>query len=148
MSDLNTQVRALFDDYGRISDQALTDPQAADFDRLADAFAEHFVGSAPQGVFAGTNDDKLREVIPQGFAHYRKVGGKRMLLQGLQITPLDELHAVAAVDWEFAYENKAGKAGTIRFTNFYFVTIASGEPKIFAYVTADEQKAMKDHGLA
>jgi hypothetical protein len=35
----------------------------------------------------------------------------------------------------------------VTFTNFYFITIASGEPKIFAYVTPDEQGAMAEHGL-
>jgi hypothetical protein len=147
MNPLETKVRRLFDHYGRRSDDALQDPPIEDSGGHAAAFAEYFVGSSPQGVFGGPNDNEFRKKIPEGFAHYRKVGGKHMTIKGLTVTPLDELHAIADVDWDFAYTNKAGKSGHVTFTNFYFITIASGEPKIFAYVTPDEQGAMAEHGL-
>ncbi|MNR62005.1 hypothetical protein D3C85_1839030 [compost metagenome] len=51
------------------------------------------------------------------------------------------------MDWDFAYTNRAGKSGHVTFTNFYFVTTADGTPKIFGYVTPDEEKAMQEHGL-
>lgn len=54
---------------------------------------------------------------------------------------------MADVDWDFAYTDKAGKSGHVTFTNFYCITTAGGAPKIFAYVTPDEEQAMKDHGL-
>jgi hypothetical protein len=47
----------------------------------------------------------------------------------------------------FAYRNSAGTDGIVRFTNISFVTTAGGQPKIFAYITADEEKAKREHGL-
>lgn len=147
MTELEAKVRALFDDYGRISNNALKDPKMVDVDAVAAFFAPYFVGSAPQAVIGGANDEKFREVIPQGFAHYRDFGGKQMLVTGVKVSPLNELHAFAEVGWDFAYLNKAGEGGNVRFTNFYFITIADGQAKIFAYITGDEEKAMRDHGL-
>ncbi|MGK9054740.1 hypothetical protein [Neorhizobium petrolearium] len=147
MTDLETTVREFFNDYGRISNDALKDESLVDIDRITAFFAAYFVGSTPQAVFGGANDEKLREVIPQGFARYREVGGRQMLMTGMKVTPLNDLHALAEVGWDFVYVGKAGESGNIRFTNFYFVTLADGQPRIFAYVTGDEEKAMKDHGL-
>lgn len=147
MTPLETKVRALFDAYGKRSDDALQDPPKLDIDGMVGSFADYFVGSNPQGVLGGANDGRFRQVVPQGFAHYRAVGGKHMTIKGLRVIELNDLHAVADVDWDFSYINKAGQAGHVTFTNYYFVTIASGRPKIFAYVTADEQQAMQDHGL-
>ena len=147
MSPLETKVRRLFDAYGQRSDKALQNPPIEDAGGHAAAFADYFVGSSPRGVMGGPNDNAFRQQIPRGFARYREVGGKHMTVKGLKVTPLDDLHAIADVDWDFAYTNKAGKSGHVTFTNFYFVTIASGEAKIFAYVTPDEQSAMEEHGL-
>lgn len=147
MTPLETKVRALFDAYGKRSDDALQDPPREDIEGMANAFASYFVGSNPKGVFGGPNGDKLRAMIPQGLAHYRAVGGKHMTIKGIKVIELDHCHAVADVDWDFAYTNKAGRSGHVTFTNFYFVTIADGTPKIFGYVTPDEQQAMQDHGL-
>ncbi|MCC2611431.1 hypothetical protein ABK249_05645 [Neorhizobium sp. Rsf11] len=147
MTDLETTVRELFNDYGRISNDALKDASLVDIDGMTAFFAAYFVGSTPQAVFGGPNDEKFREVIPKGFARYREVGGKQMLITGIKVTPLNDLHALAEVGWDFAYLNKSGESGNIRFTNFYFITVAGGRPRIFAYITGDEEKAMKDHGL-
>ena len=147
MTGLETKARELFEDYGRISNEALEDPSSMDIDRMTAFFAAYCVGSTPQGVFGGPNDEKFHEVIPQGFAHYRNVGGKEMRITGISVTPLNDLHAVAEVGWDFAYVNKAGASGNIRFTNYYFITFADGQARIFAYVTGDEEKAMKVHGL-
>lgn len=147
MSPLETKVRALFDAYGKRSDDALQDPPKEDVDGVVNAFASYFVESSPRGVVGGANDGGFRDMIPKGFAHYRAVGGKHMTIKGIQVIELDRLHAVADVDWQFDYVNKEGKAGQVTFTNFYFVTIADGSAKVFAYVTPDEDQAMKDHGL-
>ena len=122
MSPLETKVRALFDAYGKHADDALRDPPVEDIDGFVASFAAYFVGSSPKGVMGGANDDQLRKVIPQGYAHYRAVGGKHMTIKG-------------------------GRSGHVTFTNFYFVTIADGRPKIFGYVTPDEEQAMQEHGL-
>jgi hypothetical protein len=140
MSPLETKVRALFDAYGKRSDDALQDPPKEDVEGVIRSFAPFFVESSP-------NDDQFRQMIPGGFARYRQVGGKHMTIKGIRVIELDRLHAVADVDWQFDYVNKAGKSGQVTFTNFYCVTIAGGEPRIFAYITPDEEQAMQEHGL-
>nr|WP_250809780.1 hypothetical protein [Neorhizobium tomejilense] len=147
MTEIEEKVRRLFDEYGRTSNDALKDAASVDVSGVAAFFAPYFVGSTPQAVFGGANDAAFREVIPQGFARYRDAGGKRMDITGVRISCLNDLHALAEVGWDFSYVNKAGEAGNVRFTNFYLVTIADGDPRIFAYITGDEEKAMRDHGL-
>jgi len=147
MTPLETKIRALFDAYGKRTDNALRDPPEEDLEGMVRSFAPFFVESSPRGVVGSVNDDKFRAMIPQGFARYRTVGGRHMTIKGLQVIELDRLHAIADVDWDFAYTNKAGKSGHVTFTNFYFITIADGTPRIFAYVTPDEQQAMEEHGL-
>lgn len=147
MTPLETKVRALFDAYGKRADDALHTPPVEDVDGLVSSFAEFFVESSPKGVAGGANDERFRASIPQGYARYRDVGGKHLTIKGLKVIPLDHCHAVADVDWDFAYTNRAGESGHVTFTNFYFVTTASGSPKIFAYVTPDEEQAMAEHGL-
>ncbi|MHA6688856.1 hypothetical protein [Devosia sp. A449] len=147
MTPLETKIRVLFDAYGKHTENALRDPPLEDLEGVTRAFAAFFVESSPNGVIGGANDHNFRARIPQGFAHYRAVGGRHMTIKGLRVIELDRLHAVADVDWDFAYTNKAGKSGHVTFTNFYCITIADGTPKIFAYVTPDEQKAMQEHEL-
>jgi hypothetical protein len=147
MLSLENKVRALFDAYGKRADNALQDPPIEDVEGLVNSFAGYFVGSSPKGVAGGANDQKFRSMIPAGYARYRAVGGKHLTIKGIKVTRLDHCHAVADVDWDFAYTNKAGRSGHVTFTNFYFVSIATGDAKIFAYVTPDEEQAMAEHGL-
>ena len=147
MSELQTKARALFEAYGARSDAALQNPPREDIDGIVASFAPFFVESSPKGVIGGANDDKFRAALAPGFAHYRDVGGKHMTITNLVITELDDLHAIVHVDWDFIYRNKAGVDGHVAFRNLYFVTIASGDAKIFAYITPDEEQAMREHGL-
>lgn len=147
MTPLETKVRALFDAYAKRADNALRNPPVEDVDGLVGSFADFFVESSPKGVVGGANDDRFRAAIPEGYARYRAVGGRHMTIRGLKVIELDHCHAVADIDWDFAYTNKAGRSGNVTFTNFYFVTTAGGTPKIFAYVTPDEAQAMQEHGL-
>lgn len=147
MISLETRVRALFDIYGMHTDNALRTPPPDDFDSLADPFAPVFVESSPHGVTSGANDDRFRALLPANFARYRAAGGRHLTIKGLRVTELDRLHAIADVDWDFAYTDKTGKSGHVTFTRFYFITLADGAPKIFASVAPDERQAMADHGL-
>jgi len=147
MADLVSETRRLFEAYSAQSDAALGTPADFNLDVIIHSYAPYMVGSSPKGVFGAANDDALRKALPQSFAHYRAVGGTSMKATHIAVTPLDALHAIAHVDWDFAYTNKAGESGHVTFRNLYFVTIASGEPKIFAYITPDEEAAMEEHGL-
>lgn len=95
------------------------------------------------------NDADLPGILADGFKHYRALGGERFEIMSLDIEVLDDIHAMARVDWEFDYVRPAdGAKGTIAFRNIYFVNAAGGEPRIFAWITPDEGKAMREHGLA
>jgi len=141
-------VEAFFDDYAERSTKALKDPPVEDIDGVVASFAPYFVESSPKGVMGGENGADFRKAIPEGFAHYRKVGGKAMRITATKVTEIDENNVMATVDWAFDYVRpKDGKAGTVTFTNRYFLNLADGQPRIFAYITPDEEQAMKDHGL-
>ena len=51
MSELEDQVRALFDAYGRRSNDALQDPPKEDVDGMVAAFAPYFRRIQPQGGY-------------------------------------------------------------------------------------------------
>ena len=149
MLDQQRTIEAFFDSYARRSNDALKDPPIEDIDGVVQSFAPYFVESSPRGVMGGENGDDFRKMIPQGFANYRKVGGKAMRITGIDVTSLDEANVMATVDWAFDYVRPGdGVSGTVTFTNRYFLNTAGHAPKIFAYVTPDEQQAMQDHGLA
>jgi hypothetical protein len=142
------QVEDFFAAYGKRSNDALQDPPREDVDGLVASFAPFLVGAGPKGVFGAPNGEDFRKMIPQGFARYREVGGKAMTVTRVKVTELDDFNAMARVDWDFAYERpKDGRKGHITFQNLYFLNFATGEPKVFAYITPDEERAMKDHGL-
>jgi hypothetical protein len=144
----NSDVKRFFEAYARRSNDALQNPPVEDVDGTVASFAPYLVESSPQGVMGGANDAEFRKLIGQGFAKYREVGGTAMRVTGVKVTELDEVNAMAIVDWEFDYKRKTdGKTGTVGFTNRYFLNLAGAAPKIFAYITPDEQQAMKDHGL-
>jgi hypothetical protein len=141
-------VEAFFAAYARRSNDALLDPPVEDVDGMVESFAPYFVGSSPRGVLGGENGPELRRMIPLGFANYRRVGGKAMRITRLDVTEFDDANVMATIDWAFDYVRPGdGKSGTVAFTNRYLLNVAGDAPKIFAYITPDEEQAMKDHGL-
>lgn len=127
---------------------ALQKPPAIDVSATAAAFASYFVGSNPMKVAGGKNGWLFRLMIPRGYAYYRRLGTQRMEIRGLSITSLDDQHVLARTHWWSSYRRKSGDSVEIEFDNIYLLHIASGqEPKIFAYITGDEQQVLKDHGL-
>jgi len=149
MDGNETRARALFEEYGRRSNEALRDPAPADFVTLAGFFAGHFIGASPQGVMGGAKDESFPEILRRGFDNYRAMGGVRFMIVTLETEALDAFTVMVRADWQFDYKRpKDGATGSIAFRNIYLVSFAGGEPKIFAWITPDEQQAMKDHGLA
>ncbi|RYE46415.1 MAG: hypothetical protein EOP24_16085 [Hyphomicrobiales bacterium] len=144
----NADLKLFFEAYAKRSNDALQNPPIDDVDGTIASFAPYLVESSPQGVMGGANNAEFRKMIGQGFAKYREVGGTAMRVTGVKVTELDDVNAMATVDWEFDYKRrKDGKAGTVGFTNRYFLNLAGDTPKIFAYITPDEQQAMQEHGL-
>ena len=146
--DRRQEIESFFEAYVKRSDAALHEPPVEDLDGVTAAFAPYFVGAGTKGVLGAPNDAALVEVMQQGFANYRKVGGKGMRAGRIKVSDLDDHNSLVRVDWEFDYQRpKDGLKGTIAFQNIYLLNFATGEPKIFACITPDEEQAMKDHGL-
>lgn len=139
---MKDKIQAFFAAYEKRFNDAITG-QAADVEGTADAFADYFVESSPAGVIGGKNDEQFRERIPQGFEFYKKIGTESMKIGQLDITEIDEFHAMVKVHWISAYKGDR----KIEFDVFYFLTLLHDTVKVFAYVTGDEQKLLKEYGL-
>lgn len=94
---METSVRKLFERYERVFNAALH--RDIDMDDVAALYAAEFVAASPAGVRTGKNDEQLKQVMIQGYAHYRSIGTKEMRNRGLRISPMDEHHCVAHVAW-------------------------------------------------
>jgi hypothetical protein len=141
------QIRQFFNEYAARFNRALQDPPVEDVEASAGAFADCFIGASPAGVRCGNNDEQFRTVIPQGNAFYRSIGTRSMQITRLEITPLDDIHAMARVYWDSHYSKKTGEDVQIQFEVIYLLQILAGRPKVFGYITGDEQKLLKEHGL-
>jgi hypothetical protein len=111
------------------------------------SFAECFMESSPVGVNCGRNDAKFREVIPKGYEFYKSIGTQSIKILSKEITVLDEFHMMCKVHWQSKYLTKDKKEEVIDFDVFYFLRYLNDELKIFAYITGDEQKVLKERGL-
>jgi hypothetical protein len=143
---VETEIRALFAAYERSFGAALAAPKSADVAALCRAFAAYVVGSNPLGVYGGKNGLLYRLMLGRGIAKYRRIGMRRMVIVTLDVTPIDGQHALARVRWHSEYE-KQGKPMSIDFDVTYALRVADDGPKIFAFVTGDEQKVLREHGL-
>lgn len=139
-------VRRFFSEYERRFNDALATPPKEDVSATAEAFAEYFVESSPIGVMGGKNDEAFRQMIPKGNEYYRSIGTKSMKISNLEVTQLDEFHFMARVHWDSRYE-KDGVEIRIEFDVLYFLRDQNERLKIFAYITGDEQKVLKEHGV-
>ena len=147
MDGKESSARKLFDTYGRLNDQAMRRELLEDERKeLAGLFAANVVGSSPQGVVAA-QAAQLPYILEDAQVEYRKVGGRRFIVRDVRVMEIDDVHVQCAVDWNFGYVNAAGQGGDVDFTNLYYLTFASGSPKIFAFITPDEGRTMREHGL-
>jgi hypothetical protein len=115
-------------------------------DNTAAAFAECFVGASPAGVICGSNDAQFREMIPRGNQFYRDIGTLSMNIGSIKIEQLNSVHFMAKVFWKSVYD-KDGQNDHIDFEVVYLLQQRDEVFKIFAYITEDEQKALREHGL-
>ena len=139
------KIKAFFQAYEqRFMDGLSGRPQ--DVEAFAGAFADYFVESSAVGVQGGKNDNAFRKAMTDGYEYYRNIGTKTMQMTGLDVTKINDTHCVAKVHWDSTYDKK-GETVRIEFDVWYMLTSVSGDYKIFAYVTGDEQKVLREHGL-
>ncbi|WP_242103640.1 MULTISPECIES: hypothetical protein [unclassified Lysobacter] len=144
---IRKKVEAFFKRYAATYARALADKPGVD-KAVTRAFADYFVEASPAGVHGGRNGVVFRLMARRGFARYRKIGVESMLIDALEVTPLDDLHAMARVTWDSRTRRRSdGRLVRIRFTHYYFLTLLGGSVRIFAYVATDEQAILRRHGL-
>ena len=142
---MEASVRKLFERYERFFKQALDGDM--DMRGVASLYAPHFIAATPAGVMTGRNNDKLKQVMAQGYAHYRAIGAKDMRIRDLRLSPIDEHHCVAHVAWTATYARTGQPDTAIDFDVHYFVRTANGQSKVFGWVSGDEQALLKKHGI-
>lgn len=142
---METSVRTFFERYARFFNRALVGETG--MDEAAAFYASEFIAASPLGVMAGKNDDQLKQAMAQGYAHYRAIGTKEMRIRDIRISPIDDLHCVAHVAWAALYARKDRPDVTIDFEVHYLVQMPDGEPKVFGWVSGDEQALLEQHGI-
>ncbi|PAQ07035.1 hypothetical protein [Mesorhizobium temperatum] len=142
---MEAQVRKLFERYEQLFEKSLAGD--ADMDEVTSVYAAAFIAASPAGVMVGKNDDQLKQVMEQGYAHYRAIGTKAMRIRDVRISPFDGYHCVAHVAWTSTYTRKGQPDVTIDFDVHYLVQKLGGEPKIFGWVSGDEQEVLRKHGV-
>ncbi|MBO9154344.1 hypothetical protein ACFOTA_19170 [Chitinophaga sp. GCM10012297] len=140
-----SKIKAFFAEYERRFNDSLAG-KPLDVNAMTADFAEYIVGSGPTGVMGGKNDETYRQMIRGNEDRYRKIGAKYMKVTNIEVTELDDLHAAAKVYWDSGY-NKNGELITIGFYVIYILTFVNNDIKIFAFISGDEEKVLKEHGL-
>jgi hypothetical protein len=138
-------VRQFFERYASVFKRSLDGD--ADMDEVATLYASEFVAASPAGVKTGKNDDQLKQIMAQGYARYRAMGMKEMRIRNVRISPVDELHCVAHVAWTATYARKDQPDAAIDFDVHYLVQKLNGEPKVFGWVSGDEEALLRQHGI-
>jgi hypothetical protein len=110
-------------------------------------YAPEFIAATPAGVVTGKNDEDLKHVMARGYANYRAMGMKDMRIRGLRISPIDEQHCVAHVGWTASYARDNHPDIAIDFEVHYFVREVNSDPKVFGWVSGDEQAVLREHGI-
>jgi len=142
---METSVRMLFERYESLFNRALGGD--VDMDEVASLYASEFIGAAPAGVMTAKNDDRFKQVMAQDYTRYRAIGTKDMRIRNIRLSSIDDRHCVAHVAWTATYARKDQPDVAIDFDVHYFVRRLNGEPKVFGWVSGDEQALLREHGI-
>lgn len=142
---MDAAVGKLFERYARLFGQALA--REVDMEEVASLYASDFIAASPAGVRSGRNDERFRQVMAQGYAHYRAIGTREMRVRGIRISPIDECHCVAHVAWTARYARDDLAETTIDFEVRYLVQVLDGDAKVFGWVSGDEQALLRSRGI-
>ncbi len=142
---MEARVRKFFERYENLFNQSLGGETP--IDEVAALYASEFIAASPSGVMAGKNDDQLKQVMAQGYARYRAIGTKLMRIRHVRLSAIDDHHCVAHVAWKAIYARKNEPDVAIDFDVHYFVQTLGEEPKVFGWVSGDEQALLRNHGI-
>ena len=142
---METGVRKLFERYEQVFRSGLRG--GLDMNEAALLYASEFIAAMPAGVMSGKNDEQLKQAMAKGYERYRAMGMKDMRRRGLRISLIDERHCVAHVAWTAIYAREDQPDAAIDFEVHYFVQELNSEPKVFGWVSGDEQAVLREHGI-
>jgi hypothetical protein len=142
---VETSVRRLFERYERLFNRSLAGE--VDMDEVASLYASDFIAASPAGVMSGKNDDQLKQTMMRGYAHYRAIGTKEMRIRNVAISPIDEHHCVAHVAWAATYGRPDVADVAIDFDVHYLVQKLDEEPRVFGWISGDEEALLRKHGI-
>ena len=114
---------------------------------MAQCFSDCFIAANPAGVACGKNDEELESQILKGLQFYRSIGTRSMNVLEIAVTALNQFHALARVRWQSQYRKRDGEGERIDFDVIYLLQINGERPRIFAYITGDEEEALRERGL-
>lgn len=144
---MQEKLRDFFANYEMRINRALADPSNVDIEAEAHVFTDIFIEANPAGIMSFNNDEQFREAVPQNYAFQRSIGTQSMRIAELAIIPIDIYHAMVKVHWETHYRRQDANDIHVDFDETYLVQIADETPKIFAYISGDQDKLLKQHGL-
>lgn len=142
---MEDSVRAFFDRYESLFNRSLAGK--AEMDEVASLYASAFIAASPDGVMTGKNDDHLKEAMAEGYDRYRAIGTRRMRIRDIRVCPIDDRHCLAHVAWTATYARGEEPDIAIDFDVHYFVQVLDGEPKVFGWVSGDEEALLREHGI-
>lgn len=148
MVDAKETIEQFFDSYAERINDAVGDSPVVDVNAVAHQFAEIFVEASPSGVTGDRNDDSFRARIPRMYEFYRERGMKSRKITKRKITQLDDEHWMVKISWQTEYLTRTEERDEIEFDITYFVQLREGhDPKIFAYITGEERRILRERGL-
>ena len=142
---MESSVKKLFERYESVFNRSLGGDMK--MDETAALYASEFIAASPAGVMAGKNNDQLKQVMAQGYARYRAMGTKEMRIRNVRLSAIDDHHCVAHVAWTATYVRKDRPEVAVDFDVHYFVQRLDGEPKVFGWVSGDEQALLRKHNI-
>lgn len=143
-SQMQDRIESFFKTYEQQFNDSLEGE--SDLETIGNFYTEEFIAANPNGVKTGKNNNELKEAMNKGYEYYRLIGTKKMVCQSVDVTPLDDKHAVAYTKWHSFYLKK-GKEVTIPFASNYLIQFRGKEPKIFGWITGDETQLLKENGI-
>lgn len=135
---------AFFQNYVTAYNRSLGD--RVDTEALRSHFSESFIAAGPGTVMTGDNDETFSETLEKGYAFYKSLGTQKMEVTGIQVSPIDESHFLAKVQYRAEYE-KDGERIAIPFSVSYLLEEREHRLKIFGFVAGDELALYHQYGL-
>jgi hypothetical protein len=113
---------------------------------MAEFYAGFVVSAHPAGISGNRNDAQFMQSLEQNMDFYRKTGIISMNIASKEVLPLNDSCVMARVNWRSFYEN-GSSSGELSYEVVYLLRMELDGPKIFAYVTDDEEEELKKHNL-